>query len=66
MTNTMKLTARAVCERCNWTVQMSGDTPEEVANFLRGRLIRHATSSHPEHYPPGAAEQAEKDYPDAV
>lgn len=43
-------TFRAVvmCEHCTWRAKMSGDTPLEVAEFLRKTLIEHVQSVHPD------------------
>ena len=41
------ITVTASCEKCGWSVQMSGDNQQEVATFLRGQIMQHHGEQHP-------------------
>lgn len=41
--------AIARCATCDWTATMTGDTDEELAEFLRLLLMHHVTEMHPRH-----------------
>lgn len=43
---THTVTATATCSHCPWTAQMTGDTPKEVADFLRTLLLQHVADLH--------------------
>ena len=45
------ITATAQCDYCHWQCRMSGDSPLEVATFLRARLIEHVVVCHPLGHP---------------
>ena len=41
--------AIAKCATCEWTAIMTGDSDEEIAEFLRLLLMDHVTTLHPRH-----------------
>jgi hypothetical protein len=41
--------AIARCATCDWAATMTGDTDEELTEFLRLLLMQHVTETHPRH-----------------
>jgi hypothetical protein len=41
--------AEAWCSACDWRATMTGDTDDEIAEFLRLLWFEHATTMHPRH-----------------